>query len=113
MGKLELYGLVGALSFIALAGAHWTGRLVAAKNCEAQKAASAGEAIDEKNEDDATQGKAGSSSDDALRAQIERLTRKLEKADVPTGLACDAPGSGDSVHDAYDQIFEEGVPSGR
>lgn len=113
MKTLEFYAVLAAAQIVLLAGAHWTGRLVSAKECEKQKAASAGAAIDEKNGDDEKQGSAAGSSDAALRAQIERLTRKLETAYVPTGLDCDAPGSGDSVLDAHDEIFEAGLPAGR
>lgn len=109
MSAVERYALLAAL----LLASHWTGRLAAAKNCEKQKAESAAEAIDEKNDDDQAQGESAASSDRALLAEISRLTRKLETAYVPTGLACDEPGSGDVVHDAYDALFEEGLPAGR
>lgn len=112
MTTIQFYALLGAAQIALLGGAHWTGRLVAARNCEAEKAASAGQVIDRKNEDDEKQGEAASASDAALRREIAVLRRKLESAYVPTGLDCDAPGSGDSVHDAYDEIFGERLPAG-
>lgn len=112
MGKIELYGLVGIGAFLLLSGAHWTGRLAAAKNCEKRIAASAAEAIGEKNDDDGKQKEAATSTDMKLRAAIARLDEKLEALNVPTGLDCDAPGSGDVVHDAYDEVFEEGLQPG-
>jgi len=76
----------------------------------ALKASLAAEAQEAKDEDDSTQSEAASSASEDLVREIARLQRQLDKAYVPTGLTCDAPGSGDSVHDARDQLFEEGLP---
>lgn len=112
MTPLQFYLVLGAAQIALLTGAHWTGRLSAAKNCEKRIAASAAQAIDEKNADDEAQGGAASDSDARLRAEIARLTRRLETTYVPTGLDCDEPGSGDIVRNAHDALFEAGLPAG-
>lgn len=74
------------------------------------KLAAAVEAVGAKTEDDAAQSGAASVEGERLRREIARLNRQLEIVNVPTGLTCDAPGSGDSVHDAHRQLFEAGLP---
>lgn len=88
------------------------GRSDAAEKCTNDKLAAAEKAAEEKEADDDLQQDAGAVADDALRTEIARLRRRLETSDVTTGLDCDAPGSGDSVHDAHDQLFETGLLAG-
>lgn len=112
MTPIQFYAVLGAAQIALLGGAHWTGRLAAAKNCAEEKAASAGQAIDEHNADNDAQRDAGAHSDAALISEISRLRARLEDNYVPLGLDCDAPGSGDSVWDAHDEIFETRLPAG-
>lgn len=112
MTPIQFYLALGAAQIALLSGAHWTGRLAAAKNCAEEKAASAGQAIDEQNADNDLQRDAGAHSDEELLRQITRLRAQLEDNYVPLNLDCDAPGSGDSVWDAHDEIFETRLPAG-
>ena len=73
----------------------------------AELAEAAGQA---KQEDDDRQGENATADSDRLRREIARLTRELELTHVPTNLVCDAPGSGDSVHEAHTQLFGERLP---
>lgn len=88
------------------------GRSDAAVKCARVQAQTALAVIEEKQSDDYAQQAAGAAADVQLRNEIARLNRQLEISHVKTGLACDAPGSGDSVRDAWGAFFETGLPAG-
>lgn len=115
MTPLALYGVLGAASLTALGLAHWSGRLVCdAKHAAAERdaAVAAGAA---KDADEDLQRDAGRQADDQLTDEITRLRRQLERRDDdddPITAACGEPGDGDRVFDAYDELFDAGLPAG-
>lgn len=112
MNNWQFYALLGAAELALLAGAHWTGRLVAAKECSDDKAASGAEATDEMNADAKDQKQGGAAIADGFTGEAARLRREIERfnhARIDDGDACLDADDGGVMHDAYDAVFEKGL----
>lgn len=112
MVSLKLWALAGTALVMSHFSMYVLGQAHVNAKWEKAKAQAAVDAALEKENDAAAQKAAADVADAKLLEEMRRLNHKVERSRVTTGLDCDVAGSGDSVWDAYNEIYSQGLHSG-